>query len=79
MSALNLWADHQQAENRLLEIGEVVGTEDLTTLEILAVIAVLEQAEARVNGHTAPVLKLIPKPPQRRPKRTGTGSPKSAS
>jgi hypothetical protein len=32
---------------------------DLTTEEILALVAVLESVDQRVNAHTAPVLQLI--------------------
>jgi hypothetical protein len=32
---------------------------DLTTLEVLAILAVLESADQRVNGAIAPVLRLV--------------------
>jgi hypothetical protein len=32
----------------------------MTTQEVLAMVAVLESADQRVNAHVAPVLQLIP-------------------
>ncbi len=69
-----MWVDRSSAEERVVEITDRVGIEDLTDLEMLALIAVLEPAEQRVNGHTATVLRLAPKQSRRRPKRTGSRS-----
>ncbi|MDT5119294.1 MAG: hypothetical protein QOE30_5033 [Mycobacterium sp.] len=44
---------------RLHELMDRVHVVDMTTQEILALVAVLESADQRVNAHTAPVLQLI--------------------
>jgi hypothetical protein len=48
------------AQDRLVLLIERVKPADLTTQEILALVAVFESADQRVNAHTAPVLQLIP-------------------
>jgi hypothetical protein len=48
------------AADRLGLLMDRVKPPDLTTQEILALAAVFESADQRVNAHTAPVLQLIP-------------------
>jgi hypothetical protein len=60
MTTVNLWVDRRQAINRVAELSERVHISDLTTLEILAMLAVLEPADERVNARPAPVLRLAP-------------------
>jgi hypothetical protein len=50
----------QPALVRLNELMDRVRAVDLTTPEILAMVAVLESADERVNAHPAPVLELVP-------------------
>ena len=58
-SPLNMWVDRQQAAQRVADLTDRVGIDDLTTLEMLALIAFLEQADERVNGRSAVVLELV--------------------
>jgi hypothetical protein len=44
---LDLWMVHEQAEARLCELTDRIGIDDLTTLEVLAFVAVLESADKR--------------------------------
>jgi hypothetical protein len=48
------------AQERLALLIDRVKSADLTTQEILALVAVFESADQRVNAPTAPVLQLIP-------------------
>ena len=48
------------AVERLLELMTRVKVADLTPQEVLALVAVLESADHRVNAGTAPVLQLMP-------------------
>jgi hypothetical protein len=48
------------AVERLLELMTRVKVADLTPQEVLALVAVLESADQRVNAPTAPVLQLMP-------------------
>jgi hypothetical protein len=50
----------QPALVRLNELMDRVRAVDLTTPEILAMVAVLESADERVNAHPAPVLERVP-------------------
>jgi hypothetical protein len=61
MSSLDrhLSALHAQAANRLAELTERIGIEDLTALELLAFLAVLESADKRLHAPSAPVLQLV--------------------
>jgi hypothetical protein len=45
---------------RLHELMERVPPVDMTTQEILALVAVLESADQRVNAPVAPVLEFVP-------------------
>jgi hypothetical protein len=49
-----------EAIYRVCELMERITPDDLTALEVLAIVAVLESADQRVNAPTAPVLQLIP-------------------
>jgi hypothetical protein len=51
----------QPALVRLNALMDRVRAVDLTTPEILAMVAVLESADERVNAHPAPVLELLPR------------------
>jgi hypothetical protein len=44
---------------RLHELMDRVPPDDMTTLEVLALVVVLEAADQRVNAPTAPVFQLI--------------------
>jgi hypothetical protein len=57
--AVHLWMMRQPALDRLYEIMNRLTPPNLTTLEILALLTVLEPADQRVNAQTAPVLKLV--------------------
>jgi hypothetical protein len=48
------------AMERLRLLMERVKMVDLTSQEVLALVAVLESADQRVNAATAPVLQLMP-------------------
>lgn len=54
-----LYLVRQPAFARLHELMDRVPPGDMTTQEILALIAVLESADQRVNAPSAPVLQLI--------------------
>jgi hypothetical protein len=54
---VTLWTD-SWARARLGELASRVCIDDLTTLEALAVVAVMESADQRVNAPPAPVLRL---------------------
>jgi hypothetical protein len=53
-----LWYAREQAIYRLCEILGRLTPEGLTTLEVLAMLAVVESADQRVNTPAAPVLHL---------------------
>jgi hypothetical protein len=53
-----LWYARQQAIARLRELMVRSSPDELTTLEVLAMLAVMESADQRVNAPTAPVLQL---------------------
>jgi hypothetical protein len=55
-----LWVVRSPGVARVCELMERVPLRDLTTLEILALVVVLEAADQRVNAPAAPVLQLIP-------------------
>jgi hypothetical protein len=44
---------------RLRELMDRVAASDLTSLEVLALVAVMEAGDQRVNGPIAPVLQLV--------------------
>jgi hypothetical protein len=70
-----MWVDREQAQCGVHDLTNRIALSDLTDLELLALIALLEPADERVNRQTAPVLKLAPKLSRRR----AANSPKSAS
>ena len=55
-----LQISHLPAMGRLRALMSRVNVADLTPLEVLAMLAVLETADARVNGPTATVLRSPP-------------------
>lgn len=58
MSALHMWIDRSQVTERLVDITDWVGMEDLTDVELVALLTLLEPAYERLHGHVAPVLRL---------------------
>jgi hypothetical protein len=54
-----LWMARSAACSRLHELMDRVPPAELTALEVLALVAILESADERVNAHPAPVLELI--------------------
>jgi hypothetical protein len=69
---VTLWTD-SWARARPGELASRVCIDDLTTLEALAVVAVMESADQSVNAPPAPALRLASKR-RRRSARTGTRS-----
>lgn len=72
-----MWVDRRGAMHRVRELAGRVNPSDLTDLELLAMIALLEPADERVNGQPALVLQLAAK--QSRPRRPGNKQPRPAS
>ena len=60
-----LQISHLPAVGRLRALMSRVNVADLTPLEVLAMLAVLEAVDARVNGPTATVLRFAPNCPER--------------
>jgi hypothetical protein len=61
-----LQISHLPAMGRLRALMSRVNVADLTPLEVLAMLAVLEAVDARVNGPTATVLRFAPTIPSGR-------------
>jgi len=55
-----LQISHLPAMGRVRALMSRVNVADLTPLEVLAMLAVLEAVDARVNGPTATVLRFAP-------------------
>jgi hypothetical protein len=51
---------HLPAVARMRDLTKRVKAVDMTPLEVLAIVAVLESADQRLNAPTAPVLQLLP-------------------
>ncbi|AYE95839.1 hypothetical protein C0J29_14520 [Mycobacterium paragordonae] len=51
---------HPSAIDRLSDLTERIFLSDLTTLEALGILAILEVTDQRVNAAAAPVLRLMP-------------------
>jgi hypothetical protein len=60
-----LQISHLPAMGRLRALMSRVNVADLTPLEVLAMLAVLEAVDARVNGPTATVLRFARNCPER--------------
>jgi hypothetical protein len=52
---------HRPAIDRALAIMNRIKLADLTTPEVLALVAIFEAADQRVNAPTAPVFHLMPR------------------
>jgi hypothetical protein len=76
---MNLGALRAQATERLFELTNRIAVKDLTTLEVFAIVAVLEPADQRVNAPQARLLQLAPGARRRGSRRTGTAARQSAS
>ena len=51
---------HLPAVFRMRDLMQRVKAVDMTPLEVLAIVAVFESADQRLNAPTAPVLQLLP-------------------
>lgn len=57
---MNLWVNRGQVIKRVSDITSRVGLDDLTDVELVGVLALLEPVDERINARRAPVLHLAP-------------------